>query len=239
MIHQPMQLFAFPHAGGGSSVFRDWPAVFKPEFEVIPVCPPGRDSRFSEDLGSDLVSIAELLAREIMPQLRSPYVLYGHSMGAYLAMETAAWLSANGSADPVALIVAASTGHPDVGSRIAPFDPNASHEELLARAESLDGFDPRVLMNKHLVALLAPILANDLAMCSRYRSTVDRLRIPILAIAARDDRAMPIEEVLAWNERTSADSDIIVIPGDHFVHQRDPGAVLDAIHRSRLITRWL
>src|SRR5947209_7015556 len=83
------RLFCFPHAGGGASAFREWQGLARAGVEVCGVQPPGRENRFHEPALTDMAALAEQAAGALGPWLDVPFALFGHSLGALLAFETA------------------------------------------------------------------------------------------------------------------------------------------------------
>ena len=82
-----MRVICVPQAGMGAWAFHDWQAAMPAEVEVLPVEPPGRNSRMVDPKPT---SMSELVA-DLIPGLNDygafdkPYVLVGHSLGAWCA----------------------------------------------------------------------------------------------------------------------------------------------------------
>src|SRR5690242_17685857 len=92
-----IQLFCFPHAGGGAQLFRGWQVLAPPGVGVTGVRMPGREERFREPVIDEWPDALATLIEGIEPELsRGPYVFFGHSLGARLAYELIHRLSAEG-----------------------------------------------------------------------------------------------------------------------------------------------
>src|ERR1700755_1529297 len=77
-------------AGGGASFYRRWPELVPLDVEVLAVQLPGRETRLVEDPRPGIVTSAEAVCRSLMARATPlPTVLFGHSMGALIAFETA------------------------------------------------------------------------------------------------------------------------------------------------------
>jgi pyochelin biosynthetic protein PchC len=65
--------------------------------------------------------------------------------------------------------------------------------------------------------VVLPPLRDDLTLDAAYQPR-DRgpLRIPMLALAGRDDPLIDISEVRGWADWTTAGFDLQVVPGGHF-----------------------
>ncbi|MBO0871680.1 MAG: thioesterase, partial [Micromonosporaceae bacterium] len=90
-------LVCFAHAGGGPPAFAGWRSA---ECDIHAVQLPGRGRRIAEvpttSLPQIVGEVCAALARILAADYR-PCVLYGHSLGAYLAFEVARALSATGT----------------------------------------------------------------------------------------------------------------------------------------------
>jgi thioesterase domain-containing protein len=83
-------LLCFPPGGGSATAYRDLAQRFGPGVAVFAVQYPGRQDRLGEDPITDLVALADRIAREVLAQGRvAGLSLFGHSMGATVAFETA------------------------------------------------------------------------------------------------------------------------------------------------------
>ncbi|MFD7626286.1 thioesterase II family protein [Streptomyces sp. NPDC059851] len=101
-----MRLVCFPHAGGSASFFHHWGKAL-PAFEVHAVRYPGRADRVTEPHPADLLQLAREAADAIRTTLDGPIVLFGHSLGATAAFETARALR-DAAAEPAHLFVSGS-----------------------------------------------------------------------------------------------------------------------------------
>ncbi len=55
------RLFCFPHAGGGTLLYRSWRERLNPVASVTPACPPGREQRIKEKPFDDMGAVVEAL----------------------------------------------------------------------------------------------------------------------------------------------------------------------------------
>jgi medium-chain acyl-[acyl-carrier-protein] hydrolase len=73
-------------------VFRRWPDHLPADMEVCVPCLPGRDARTNEPPASK-IGRSWSLAREMPASRETPYALFRHSMGAFIAFDLAHALS--------------------------------------------------------------------------------------------------------------------------------------------------
>jgi surfactin synthase thioesterase subunit len=84
------RLFAFPHAGGDGSAFRDFAlGIADAGIEVWTLRLPGRGARRFDSYPSDFMQMITHVATEISEVDDLPYGFYGQSLGALVAYEVA------------------------------------------------------------------------------------------------------------------------------------------------------
>lgn len=222
-------LYAFPHAGGGAAVFKDWQEGLPPEIAVRPVQYPGREARFGEPLHHSVRELVDALEPAIVPELSRPFAFFGHSLGGFVAYELVRRLQARGGPLPVHLFLSAARApHTALPSR--PLY-SMDEPELLLELRKMGGTPERVLAEPELMRLFLPLLRADFTMSDCYlRPDDDPLLAPPLSVfrGATDDR-VNADKVAAWQERAAGAYQLRTIPGGHFFIQGERRVVLDAI----------
>ncbi|NBF05661.1 alpha/beta fold hydrolase [Pseudomonas sp. Fl5BN2] len=210
-----LRLFCLPYAGGSAAIFRDWPARFSSDIDVLPLNLPGRGRRMREALLYDLNEIADQVVEAIAPLLEKPCVLFGHSMGACVAFEVARGLRASGLPEPACLIV---SGH---GAPHLPVRRSLLHrlpdEEFIDEVMRLNGTPPEILKHPEVVDLILPILRADFEAAESYSMTPQPpLTCRIVALGGDDDPGMDNNAVASWGIHTTSSFYYQMLPGDHF-----------------------
>jgi surfactin synthase thioesterase subunit len=210
------RLFCFPRAGAGAASFRDWAHDCPEQIEVVLIQPPGRETRLSEPPIGSMGELASSIARAIEPLLDRSYALYGHSLGAKVAFETAREIRRLGLREPVRFFAAASSA-PGV-KWVHPVLHHLDDRSLLAELHRRYGGVPKeVLEDRELCALLVPALRADLKVVETYRYTQEKpLSFPITCLAGISDYMTPEDEAAHWGRETSADFRLQKFPGGHF-----------------------
>lgn len=205
-----------PHSGGSAAYFRSWQQLAPADVAVLAVQYPGRQDRLAEPFAVSVREIAEAVAVEISQQ-PSPVVLFGHSMGASVAYETARWLAATGVR--LAGLVVSSHTPPAV-----PVDSDIhlrADDEMWRALAELGGTEPAILQMVDLREIFTPILRADLALDAAYfnPAAAGSLGAPILGLAGRQDVVAPPDSMLGWREVTTNWFDLRTFDGDHFYLQ--------------------
>ena len=229
--HANLRLFCFPYAGGGASVFRDWSRFFPKDVEVCPVQLPGRESRGLESPMTSLSQIVQAIVVEIGPLLQTPFVFFGHSMGALIAYETARQISRKYGKQPVHLFVSGRSG-PGL-----PYTKKKLHQlpddEFKMELKRMNGTPEAVLQHDELMQLLMPRLRADFEVCETYSYIHDQpLRCPISAFGGDADYDVSVASLAAWNEQTNSEFFLHMFDGDHFFLHNQQENIMQTVYDS-------
>lgn len=222
-----LQLFCLPHSGASAMVYARWRRLLPAWIDVQPVELPGRGRRFDEPFATNLRQLARQLTAEIAPATSRPYALFGHSLGALLALEMAHALSEQGAPAPRALL--ASGTEAPTRRNDAELRGTLTDASLIARLRSLGGTAPAVLEDAELLALTLPVLRADFHLCGHYQPLVrPPLNCPLHVFAGREDDAS--EAVMqAWRQETRGAFSLDWFPGDHFFINSQESEVLGVL----------
>ncbi|MEU3742761.1 thioesterase domain-containing protein [Streptomyces sp. NPDC032198] len=216
----PPRVHCFAHAGAGVSSFSGWQDALGTGAESVPHLLPGRDSRRDEPR----ITGREALLAEVMEHFAhddgTPYVLYGHSLGAMVAYTVARALHETGLPGPALLVVGACPP-PDAPCALA--DACRSPEpELLGLLGELgavpEGARPGGLWHRSVLPVLRDdlVLAHALRGAARLPSAAGRLRVPVLAVAGADDPHAGARALTGWRWWTTGPFALHTVPGDHY-----------------------
>jgi len=224
-----LTLLCLPYSGASAMVYSRWRPKLPQWLQLKPVELPGRGARFDEPLQTDMRALAMQLARELQPTLKTPYALFGHSLGALLACEMAHALRALGCPEPVALF-ASGTAAPtqradyDRGFAIAKTDA-----ELIEQLRTLNGTSEEVLANDELMSLTLPILRADFLLCGKFEPQQrPLLNCPVHVLGGKTDRATT-EQLIGWSKETSGSFSVDMLAGGHFFIHEHEAKVLKVI----------
>jgi medium-chain acyl-[acyl-carrier-protein] hydrolase len=232
--------FCFPYAGGGPSIYSDWPRILGPQINVSPISLPGRGSRFSEPTYTSFDCLIQDLRRSIVEIAPADFVFFGHSFGAAVAFELAWLLYREHSISPRHLFVSGS-GAPHVPvPKTATIQPSSlrelSQEEFATKLRLIGGTPPEVLQNPELLEIVAPIVRADMVLCDDYRAqdAMDQRKLPcpITAFGGTEDTDnVPVSSVTEWSRYTSSEFEMLLIEGGHFFIHSRPEQLIDVIRR--------
>lgn len=222
------RVYCVPYAGAGAAAYRDWGRLLPDWLELCALQLPGRGWRLAERPSTDLEGMATAIAEAIADHQDRPFVLFGHSMGAWLAFLATRQLQVTGHA-PEALVVSGRQA-----PRIGPIHPPMSHlddADFVTEVQSRYGGIPREIReDAEILALLLPALRADVEGLERYEHRDGPpIPCPLVAVGGDRDPLVPLDYLDPWEEEAGAGFRREALPGDHFYFRDDPRPLLELI----------
>ncbi|MFI7325114.1 thioesterase II family protein [Streptomyces rubiginosohelvolus] len=229
VLTKQLFLACLPFAGGGAAFFREWGKLGTSEVTVLPVQLPGREERFLDD---PFTKVADAVA-ELTPGIVSAagkgadIALFGHSLGAVLAYETARELDRIGHPGLRHLFVSGSPAPHNARTERATGLPD---EEFLAGVQRFAGYRHAAFDDPDMVEVLLPILRADVEMHENYRaSSAEPLSVPVTALRGERDELVSREQAEQWAEVTRGPFAYKELPGGHMYLADEAERVLRTI----------
>lgn len=166
-------------------------------------------------------------------------LIIGHSLGSYVAIESACRLEAAGR--PCAGLVLCSSIPP--GSEVLDGNPmriladsaglEEASDETLARVLVAGGTVPAEIMNDpELLAALLPVIRRECKIGARYTGPQAKISCPVVAMGGLDDAAVPSASLHDWSRFTADDFSVRLWPGGHFWFRKAGAEVGEAIEHA-------
>jgi external thioesterase TEII len=213
------QLFLLHFAGGNCYSFQFMEPLLR-DFELTPLELPGRGRRIRESLLKDFDVAAQDIYHQIIRKLHSScFLIYGHSMGAYLALRVANMLEKDGKI-PAYIIVSGNAG-PGIKSDKRKDLHLLPHKEFIEELEGLGGVPPEVIKNEELFAFFEPILRADFEISEKNEIAREPATSASL-YAIMGSREEKVDQITNWGRFTKSDFNYEILEGNHFFIHKHP-----------------
>ncbi|MBF0272357.1 MAG: thioesterase [Magnetococcales bacterium] len=210
-----MQLFCIPYAGGNAYAYLGLTKHADDFIQVVPLESPGRGRRGQEPLLETIGALTDDLVSLIRSQVRGPFALFGHSLGAYLANLVSRRLMDEFQLPPCHLFVSGAAGP----TRLKP--ANLIHQlpkaDFLAEVGKYGGIPKAILAHQELIDYFEPILRADFkAIETDHYPAPPPMDLGITAMTGSLDTIVTLELIRLWQAETRRPLVIEPFPGDHF-----------------------
>jgi medium-chain acyl-[acyl-carrier-protein] hydrolase len=174
-------------------------------------------------------SLIQTLSGALEPFLDIPFALFGHSVGALLAFETARELRHRDLRVPERLFVSAHRA-PQIPTALAPIHQLSTPEFIDELIRRYDAIPPVILADKELMEMFIPVLRADLEILETYvyREGLP-LACPISAFGGVLDSTVARSQLEAWQRQTFSSFRLQMFSGKHFFLKEARPQVLSAI----------
>ncbi|MFD7305503.1 thioesterase II family protein [Streptomyces pharetrae] len=224
VAHPAGRLVCFPHSGGTAAAYRAWPPALPGNWELLAVQYPGHADRFAEAPANSVAEMASAVAGELLRGDPVPCSLFGHSLGALVAYETARVLQDHGRPAHRLFV----SGAPAPWRAGGGTTHRATDDELWAVLRELGGIDPAVADDPELRELLLPVVRADITLNETYRPAPhpEPLRCPVRCYYNTEDPLVDEERVAGWAEAGTGRFSVRPQPGGHFRLLSDPAELI-------------
>jgi external thioesterase TEII len=211
------QLFLLHFAGGNCYSFQ-FIVSFLKDFETVSLELPGRGKRINEGLVKDFDLAARDIYNQVMKRLTSSFFLiYGHSLGAYLALRVCNMLQRAGKS-PAYLIVSGNAGP---GMREKKNVHLLEREYFIKELLRLGGVSPELIANNEVFDFIEPILRADFEVAeSNEMNDEPAVSSPLYALMGSSEEK--VKDISNWARFTLSDFTAEILEGDHFFIFRHP-----------------
>ncbi|GAB3465523.1 thioesterase II family protein [Actinophytocola sediminis] len=219
------RLLCFPPGASGPQIYRRWAKRLPGRIAVLAVELPGHGARLREPPPRSVAEVVDgPLLDEVAALTDRPLVVYGHSMGALLALELFRRLGHR-----PALFVAGACAAPET-EHVPPEVATMSDEDVLAFLRASGGTDPAIMADPEYLSLLIPLVRADFGMIAGHRfGTRPPLDCPVRTYLGAEDPEATARNAAGWAAQSDGDHDVAVFPGGHFFIQSAEDAVLSRL----------
>jgi len=228
----------FPYAGGTASQVAAWRDQLPAGVGLSAVQYPGRADRLREPRPAALADLAGEVADALETRdLAARAILWGHSLGALVALETVRELERRGRA-PRALVVTGRRvpGRPGAFDDLAELDDDALVDALAAMDPGSGAAGLRGEARDYWLGLVradASLAAGALAASDPERPA--SVTVPIVAATGSQDPAALVTDLHEWSAFSTAPVTVAHLAGGHLGAVATPDAVLAVLTDADLL----
>ncbi|WOI51990.1 thioesterase II family protein [Parvularcula sp. LCG005] len=220
------RLVCIPFAGAGASVYRRWASLLPPNVELFAVQLPGRENRLSEPPMTEWDLVVASIADALIDMPWGNYRLFGHSLGALLALDVARSMTKRGEAQRHLAV----SGRPWPGFHNDVRSPIAvdvmSDDDVLEELTERFGPLPDSLRDLEIRDIVMPTLRADLQLLHNYRWQSDPvLTGPVTAFYGQQDPSLSKSSVAGWAKETSGAFAAEPLNGGHYMLDQQSEAI--------------
>ncbi|MFC9863916.1 MULTISPECIES: thioesterase II family protein [unclassified Streptomyces] len=210
-------LVCLSYCGGGTAPFRRWAETVPDDVELALVCYPGREARFNTPFARDWVALRDDVVHAVRGLADRPYTLFGHSMGSWVAFETAAQLDRLGVTPPSALVVSGGVAPHRRESRTDVPRSADSDDALITWMREFGQMSAVVADEPELRKLAVELLRADLEVTESYRFVPGtRATAPLRVLYGTEDTGAFSEVERDWKSLADGGFEALELPGGHF-----------------------
>lgn len=227
--HPQSRLICLPHAGGGASFYRKWAGELPSSIELAAIQYPGHEDRMAEPLVNSMPELVSGICDSIScgGLLSLPYMIFGHSMGGYVAYELCREIRRRGLEEPYHVFVSASEAP---GMKEDSSWHTCSDEELLSEVRRVYG-DSSICQDREIAGMFLPVIRNDYELIEKWHPNTDSepFRISLSSFYADGDSEMNPAKAEGWKKVTSRNFETRRFNGNHFYLLKHQHEILKSV----------
>ncbi|WP_164519285.1 thioesterase II family protein [Pseudoalteromonas rubra] len=214
----PSRLVVFAHAGGFAQQWQQICLPLTAHCEVLLVEYPGHGVRSATALADSMTELAVDLGDQLGRYWHPNTILLGYSMGALCAYLVEQQLRKQNKAVRQLILAA----YPAPWLEQFQFDFDTSEQDAqLSYLSQFDSAAHAVFSSEQLSESYLPVMQHDFQLLQRCSlAQWPEISCPVTLLAGKFDRAVALQDVMAWREICEHEVQAYAIDGEHFfVHQ--------------------
>ncbi len=213
-----LRVIGFHHAGGSAAVYYPLARELPLDWDLVLLDLPGRGKRHAEPLRHSMKELVALALDDVRPWTGAPYAIFGHSLGAVIAIEVARALEHGAAGAPPAWVGVSGRAAPSFQAHLRGRLYELDDDALLGELLSMGGTPDRIQDAPAFVEHFLRVARADLRAVDSYAPHPDRRPIssPLTVFGGEADPRAPLHMLAAWSRETTGSLRQKLFPGGHF-----------------------
>ncbi|WP_086315421.1 hypothetical protein A5821_002906 [Enterococcus sp. 7F3_DIV0205] len=224
-----IQLVMLPYAGSIVNPYKEWLELNDEHFEIIQIEYDGRGRRSFADRPQSWRMLIDKTLKQVLEcvDFTKEYILFGHSMGARVAMDIYKKLEKMTIRQPKLLIFSGSETFRSKTYESILSAPTKKFNQFFFK---LGGIPKEVIEEVELLELVTDYLREDLALLNQFSISPKKTRVscPVLIFNGTQEKKSELKE---WMDLIGSNCEQIVFQGDHFFIRNNVQEILSAIKK--------
>lgn len=227
--HASAIIICFPYGGGGASKFWPWKNL-QVNADVWAIKLPGRESRICEPLVTSSAEMINCIINALPHDLETPFIFYGHSMGAGLAFQAILELQKRKKKLPMLLIA---SGRDAPHFKLPNIASQFNDENLIKYIKDLGGVSGDISKNEEFIKQYIHKIRADYIL--NYDIPIQKpnvLPLYIHIINGKQDNLVRENLHTEWEKYTAYSLTTTILEGGHFFMEEYPKEFIFEIEKT-------
>jgi medium-chain acyl-[acyl-carrier-protein] hydrolase len=228
-----IRLFCLPYAGSSAMVYYQWSKYLDKRIDIHPVELAGRGSRIDVPFYDSISDAAEDVCCSIKKYIEdTPYAIFGHSMGSWIAFELYHELIKSGLRKPEHIFFSGNRA-PHLNNKRNKIIYNLPENEFKEEILKLGGTPREIFEDNALASIFIPLIRADYKITENYLYTAgkNKLECGVSVLCGRDDE-ITREGINEWGEHVINGCEIVYFDGGHFFLHHNVAGITDIINQT-------
>ncbi len=190
-----------PYAGGSANIYNVWKNK-----NVVGIEYDGHGARYKKSFYKTIQQAAERISDNICKCEYEDYIIFGHSLGAIIAIETMRVLTEREAMLPKKIIVSASRP-PHLLYKNEKIS-SLNKELFMKKIFDMGSMPEEIMNNREIFDLSYEVLYADISMLEMYQ--------PLLVCFGNQDKEADWRDMIEWEKYTSSKFELMCFKGNHF-----------------------
>ena len=219
-------LLIFPHAGGGILYYNKWRMLLSKKSNVTIIQYPMREQKMNQHMPESLEILAEDIFLEYESLFNDKCIIWGHSMGSFVAYEVLKLMEDYLDVFPKRFYSSGAAAPCSVRKDL--FEKVNNKGEFYELLKNFGGIDFTLLSDEDFVEFFLPTIKTDMILVSQYTDKcIRKIKCPIVLMEGTEDKC----DISQWVIYAENSLKTVYFKGNHFFIEENVSEVIKILER--------